>query len=145
MIHDVLELLELQFKLIALNSREAKQSAISAAAMAVVAVGLFAVASLFTLGAIALALYEFTDLAMWSAFGIVGIASMFLAAVLGLWASSVFKHCTQAWDVSKQELGENLRWLKRSLSGKTGMSDQASHAATNGGTYQPHFERQQTM
>ncbi len=49
-IHDVAELVELQCKLIALNSREAKQSAVTAAAMAGVALVLFAVACLFTFG-----------------------------------------------------------------------------------------------
>ncbi len=143
-IHDIAELVELQCKLIALNSREAKQSAVTAAAMAGVALVLFAVACLFTLGAVALALYEFTDLALWSAFATVGISCLILAVVLGVLASTFIKHCSQAWDVSKRELSENLRWLKHSLIGKDATANQSGREPANGSTYRPHFERQQS-
>lgn len=141
-VHDVTELLELQWQLIALNSREAKQSAISAVTMAVIGAGLFAVACLFTLGAVSLALYHYTDLAMWSSFAIVGVACLLLAALLGWLASNSLKHCTKAWDVSKQELRENLRWLKRSLVGQD-VDQHGDGKQSNGTSYHPHFERQQ--
>lgn len=140
-ISDIAELLELQLKLIALNSKEAKHSAVSAAVMAGMAVGLFAVACLFTLGAVAIALHQYTDLAMWSSFGIVGLTCLVIAAVLCVLASKAFQHCTQAWNVSKQELGENIRWLKQSLS-RQDAAGTTNHGADSSSTYRPHFERQ---
>lgn len=139
-IGDIAELVELQLKLIALNSQEAKSKAVSAAMMGTVAAGLFAMACLFTLGAVALALYQYTELAMWSAFAVVGLSCLAVAGILGWLASRHFKECTHAWSVSKRELSENVRWLKQSLTGHAPPSTRSETSST-ADTYHPHFER----
>ncbi len=139
-LHDVTELVELQCQLIALNSREAKATAMRAVMLGTLASGLFAVAALFSLGAVALALYEYTELRMWSAFAIVGVGSLVLSAALGWGASAALKHCGTAWRASKQELAENVRWLKRSLSGQSSPPAQ-NGSDTDSSRYQPNYEQ----
>ncbi len=114
-IHDLIDLWELQWQLFSVDAQAAKRSlgrAIVCSLVALLLVGSGFTVFLFGLGFL---LDEWTVLSTGTALLIVGAGTLVVVGVLLLIAMSGAKSAAAAMDESKSEFSENLRWLKATL------------------------------
>lgn len=114
-IHDVIELAELQWQLFAVDSQSAKQKIGQAVAISAIAMTVSASALTVLIAGLGLLLYDFAGLPV--SVSLI-IAAVVVFAISGILLFVAFKHVKtagQAIKESKSELAENMRWLKATL------------------------------
>ena len=115
---DVIELAELQarlFKLdVAASSARVRTALILAGAGAVI----LCMGLLLALVVAALALIEFADWAPWIAFGTVALTVLVISAILLLSARGIARRGVFTWKRSRDELQQNIAWVKSALTSK---------------------------
>lgn len=115
LVHDLIELIELQFQLLAVDLKEGR-------ARAFMPVFLGGMAMMLFLGALPVLLFGAgwllaisTELSMPTAFAVVGCITLVLSALLTVTAYYQLAHIMQIFQRSQRELNSNLRWIKRTL------------------------------
>ncbi|TWT65034.1 phage holin family protein [Allorhodopirellula solitaria] len=114
-VRDVLDLLELQMQLIAVDSEAAKRSLIRAVACGAVALALAGSALTVAMVGAGFVLGEFTQLTTGGSLLIVSVAFFLIVASLGWVAFRAILAASAAMSETKSEFTENLRWLKATL------------------------------
>ncbi|HUG20654.1 MAG TPA: phage holin family protein, partial [Planctomycetaceae bacterium] len=111
----LIELIELQFQLLALDLREGKSRAILPLVLAAIA-GLLFLASLpvMLVGASWL-LVSLTNVSVPAAFLIVSLTTLAVSGILGLVAYYKLNQVARIFARSQRELKSNLNWIKRTL------------------------------
>lgn len=113
--HDLIELIELQFQLLAVDLREGKSRAILPLVLAAIAMLLFLGALPVMLVGASWLLVSLTNLSVPAAFLIVGVAALAVSVILGLAAYYKLKQVARIFVRSQRELKSNLNWIKRTL------------------------------
>lgn len=113
--HDLIELIELQFQLLAVDLRKGQTRAVAPIVLGVIAMLLFLGALPVLLFGAGWLLAVSTELTMPAAFTVVGAATLALSAILALIAYQRLTHISEIFERSQRELNSNLRWIKRTL------------------------------
>lgn len=115
LVHDMIELIELQFQLLAVDLREGR-------ARAIVLLILGGMAMMLFLGALPVLLFgagwllaTSTELTMPAAFAIVGVITIIVSAIITVIAYFQMTHVMEIFQRSRRELNSNLNWIKRTL------------------------------
>ncbi|MCO8124315.1 phage holin family protein [Stieleria sp. TO1_6] len=112
---DVIELCELQWQLISVDSQHAKRQLIKGSVLAGLAAIFVAGACLCFALAAGWLLEDLTTLPTSACFGIVGLTGVLIAAILGWIAIRRFGAASDALTEAKSEFSENLKWLKATI------------------------------
>lgn len=115
LVHDLIELIELQFQLVAVDLREGRSRAILPLILGGMAMMLFLGALPVLLFGAGWLLATTTELTMPLAFAIVGVLTLMLSAIITVIAYYQLTHVTEIFQRSQRELNSNLRWIKRTL------------------------------
>lgn len=113
---DLVNLAELQAQLLAVDLKQSARQA--AARVGLVAVGLALVLACLPVLLMALA-YALIEVASWShglSFLVAGVVGLLMGGALALGGLAWLRRTQPSWERSRRELGDNLRWLKQSLS-----------------------------
>jgi uncharacterized membrane protein YqjE len=112
---DLIELIELQFQLLALDLREGKSRAILPLVLAAIAVLLFLAALPVMLVGASWLLVSLTNVSAPAAFLIVSLTTLAVSGILGLAAYYKLNQVARIFTRSQRELKSNLSWIKRTL------------------------------
>lgn len=115
LVHDMIELIELQFQLLAVDLREGRSRAIMLLILAGMAMMLFLGALPVLLFGAGWLLATSTDLTMSAAFTIVGGITIIVSAIITVIAYFQLTHVMEIFQRSRRELNSNLNWIKRTL------------------------------
>jgi len=126
LIHDLVTLAELQWRLLSVDSRQALGRIVPPIVMVVVAamVGLSCVPLAFV--AVALTLAAWTSLSLAACFWITLAAGLIVAGILFAVALGQLKSVAGVFDRSKAELRQNVEWLKGMLRRLSHRSDETA-------------------
>lgn len=113
--HDLIELIELQFQLLAFDLREGKSRAILPLVLGGIGALLFLAALPVMLIGASWLMVSLTNLSVPAAFLIVGFAALAVSVILGLAAYYKLKQVARIFARSQRELKSNLNWIKRTL------------------------------
>lgn len=112
---DITQLCELQSQLLFVDLEEARKSAVPASALLAACGISLLVAALVLVFAFGMGLHEMAGLAWWQAFGITGAITLLVAAATAWLGLRSLKKATDAFDDSRQELRENINWLRATI------------------------------
>lgn len=112
---DLIELIELQFQLLAADLREGKSRVVLPLVLGGIAMLLFLGALPVMLFGAGWLLADSTELTMPTSFAIVGSITLVLSALLTLAAWHQVTHLSKICQRSQRELKSNLRWIKQTL------------------------------
>lgn len=115
LLKDVVRMVDLQFQLLSVDVRQFAQES-RAASIATVLGGVLAIASVpvLMLG-ISQFLVEQFDWNQATTYLVVSIAALVVSATTVAWSVSRLLRAGEALDRSRQELSENLRWIRKTL------------------------------
>ena len=130
LIRDLIDLTELQIQLIKVDGQAAKQHLSSAFVSGLVAILLGGAAFMVTLVASGFLLHEWTELSTGSSLLIVGMVSFLIVASLSWFCIRSLRSASTAMAETKNELTENLQWMKSTLS-STSTGDPPTTANTS--------------
>jgi uncharacterized membrane protein YqjE len=112
---DIIDLMELQFQLIAVDSRISRAKIAKAIVYAVVAVGLIGSAATVGLIGISSLVDQYTELSIGGSLLVISAITFVLILLLIYLAIRSIRTAVDAMQETKSEFAENLRWLKTTL------------------------------
>jgi Putative Actinobacterial Holin-X, holin superfamily III len=126
---DVLELGELQTNLFLLDMKSSSARIRNAVIFAIAGAIVLWMGCLIALVAGAYALVEFAGWPESGAFGAVALGAVIISALMLLAAWRIWRRGILTWDRSREELQQNIAWLKSALSKEHHAPRRATHGA----------------
>ncbi|TWU58254.1 phage holin family protein [Rubripirellula reticaptiva] len=111
-IGDIVDLCELQFQLLSVDSREAKRRGIKAVIFLALAAIITLTAAMTAMIGLGFVLHEQFDLTAGEALLIVSSIAMFVAMIAALTGAKMIGKANDSLIEVKREFAENMRWIK---------------------------------